>query len=82
MKVYTTPCGKSYTFERHALDRMSQRRIKRKDVERVLDNHDACYPDVRGNHCFVGNLGDSRRLRLVVVKDSNPQTIITVIILD
>lgn len=81
MKALKTPGGKSYRFEQHALDRMAQRRIKRKEIEGVLDNHDICHTDVRGNPCYIGSLADGRRLRVVVEKSSNPLVIITAVIL-
>ena len=82
MKMYITPGGKSYRFERHALNRMAQRRIRQEDIEYVLDSYDTWHPDRKGNWCFIGELEDGRRLRVVVVKDSSPLTIITVVVLD
>lgn len=81
MKVHRTAGGTIYGFKRHALNRMAQRRIKRQDVEHVLENYDISHTDVKGNLCLTGNLIDGRRLRVVVAKDSNPLTIITVITL-
>lgn len=81
-KTYKSLGGKDYGFEKHALNRMVQRRIKRRDIERVLDNPDISYSDREGNLCLVGYLEDQRRLRIVVAKESDPLSIITAIILD
>jgi hypothetical protein len=81
-KIYKSPGGKDYSFEKHALTRMAQRRIKRRDIEHVLDSPDISYTDREGNSCLVGYLEDKRRLRIVVAKESDPLSIITVIILD
>jgi len=81
-KIYKSLGGKNYSFEKHALNRMAQRRIKRRDIERVLDNPDILYTDPEGNSCLVGYLEDERKLRIVVAKESDPLIIITAIILD
>jgi hypothetical protein len=81
-KIYKSPEGKDYSFEKHALNRMAQRRIKRRDIECVLDGPDISYTDREGNLCLVGYLEDQRKLRVVVAKGSDPLNIITVIILD
>ena len=82
MKMYETPKGTSYRFERHALNRMAQRRIRRRDVENILDNYDTCHPDRQGNPCFVGYLQDGRRLRIVAAEEGNLLIVITAVILD
>lgn len=81
-KIYKSPGGKNYRFEEHALNRMAQRRIKRRDIEHVLDSPDISFTDQKGNLCLVGYLEARRRLRVVVVKESEPLNIITAIILD
>ena len=81
MKTYRTDGGTLYRFEKHALDRMAQRDIKRSQVKEVLDNYGVSHTDTKGNPCFIGNLPDGKRLRVVVEKDSNPLVIITVVVL-
>lgn len=81
-KVYKSSGGKDYSFAEHALNRMAQRGIKRRDIERVLESPDICYTDREGNLCFVGYLEGQRRLRIVAAKESDPLNIITAIILD
>jgi len=81
-KIYKSPGGKDYSFEEHALNRMAQRRIKRRDIERVLDSPDISYTDREDNLCLVGYLEGQRRLRVVAAKESDPLNIITAIILD
>lgn len=81
-KIYKSFGGKDYSFEKHALSRMAQRRIKRRDIEHILDSPDILYTDREGNSCLVGYLEDERRLRIVVAKESDPLIIITAIILD
>jgi len=81
-KVYKSPAGKDYGFAEHALNRMAQRGIKRRDIERVLDSPDISYTDREGNLCLIGYLESRRRLRVVVAKESDPLNIITAIILD
>jgi hypothetical protein len=82
MRTYVTPGGKRYGFLPHALDRMSQRQIKRRDIEAILDDYQTHYRDRRGNSCFVGLSTARRKIRIVVVKDSDPMEILTVIALD
>ncbi len=81
MTVNTTPEGKRYRLGHHAQKRMGQRGIKKRELEHVLDNYDIGFNDVKGNPCFVGDVGNGRRLRVVVVKDSNPLRIKTAIVL-
>lgn len=80
--MHRTPEGKSYRFGGHALKRMAQRQIKRRDVECALDGYYTHFLDRKGNDCFIGDLKDGRAIRVVVAKkSSNPMEIITVIIL-
>ncbi len=81
-KIYNSLGGKDYSFEKHALNRMAQRRIKRRDIECVLDSPDILHTDGEGNSCLLGYLEGRRRLRVVVAKGSDPLSIITAIILD
>jgi len=81
-KVYKSSGGRDYSFAGHALNRMAQRGIKRRDVECVLDSPDISYADREGNLCLIGYLEDQRRLRVVAAKESDPLNIITAIILD
>lgn len=81
-KIHKSLGGRDYSFEKHALTRMAQRRIKRRDIEDVLDSPDILYTDPEGNSCLVGYLEDERRLRIVVAKETDPLSIITAIILD
>jgi hypothetical protein len=80
-KIHRSPGGKEYSLERHAHDRMAQRRIRRRDIEYVLDDPEISYTDREGNLCLVGFLADERKLRIVVAKGSDPLNIITAIIL-
>lgn len=82
MKVYKTAGGRSYWFGRHALDQMARRNIRQQDVEDTLDNYDIHHNDKRGNDCFIRELKDGRRVRVVGAKDSDPTEVITVIVLD
>ena len=80
--MYKTGGGKSYRFEPHALSQMVRRNIRQQDIEDTLDNYDIHHYDQKGNDCFIRELGDGRRVRVVVEKDSDPMEIITAIILD
>ncbi|MDP2919915.1 MAG: DUF4258 domain-containing protein [Dehalococcoidia bacterium] len=82
MRVYETPGGKQYGFLPHALERMSQRRIKRRDISHILDNYQASYTDRKGNLCLVGLSGENRKIRIVVAKNSDPLEILTAIVQD
>jgi hypothetical protein len=82
MKLYRTSGGIIYKFGPHALRRMAQRGIRQEDIEHALDSHDVYHKDRKGNDCFIKQLGDGRRIRIVVAKDNTPMEIITVIILD
>ena len=79
MAVYRTPKGTSYELTEHALKRMAQRSIRRKDVEDALDNYDTRHPDQKGTLCHIAYLEDGRRLKVIVAKESDPLVIITVV---
>ncbi|MHB1416442.1 MAG: DUF4258 domain-containing protein [Chloroflexota bacterium] len=81
MITWKTPKGTRYQFERHAEDRMLERRITQLDVERVIDDFHTSYRDKKGNVCLVGYLKDGRRLRIVVDDARSPIRVVTVIIL-
>lgn len=81
MSIHRTPQGKNYRLTNHARNRMIQRQIKKKDVDRVLDAYDMSYSDRKGNLCLIGELENGKRLRLVIAKDSDPLEIITLITL-
>ena len=80
MKLYKTPGGKNYRLEPHALNRMAQRKINQGDIENVLDKYHTLHTDRKGNLCLIGDFRGHGRLRVVVAKDSNPLTIITVVV--
>jgi hypothetical protein len=55
---------------------MALRRISETEVEEVLQHYHTHYKDRHGNDIYVGHLG-SRRVKVVVVKHSEPPLIIT-----
>ena len=81
MNRYETPLGQRYRLKRHARNQMKLRGVSRSDVEKVLDHHNVSHPDKKGNPCFIGDLDDGRRIRLVASAESEGLAVITVIIL-
>jgi hypothetical protein len=56
---------------------MAQRHISESEVERTLVEYHTGYADRAGNPIFVAHI-DGRRIKVVVRRDSEPPTIITV----
>ncbi len=69
------------TYSLHARQRMVKRGITETDIEYVLRHHHTTHPDLDGNPCFIGTIGE-RRLHVVVSLGSDPPHIVTVIWLD
>jgi Domain of unknown function (DUF4258) len=55
---------------------MAQREITEIDVERTLIEFHVRYTDKDGNPIFVAKI-DSRRIKVVIAKDSEPPKVIT-----
>lgn len=66
--------GVEYT--KHARLRMAQRNISEAEVEEGLGNPSYSYTDKAGNPVHVGYPA-GRRIKVVVVRGSNPKKIIT-----
>ncbi len=56
---------------------MKQRKISEAEVEVVLAGYHTRYTDRTGNYILIGHPA-GRRIKVVVVRDSNPPRIITV----
>ena len=63
-------------FTRHARRRMQQREVSREDVEMVIANPDSIEMGETAVH--YDRMLRGRRLRAVVVRDSSPPLVITV----
>ena len=63
-------------YTRHAREQMALRRISETEVEEVIRQHHTRYADRKDNDIYVGHPG-SRRVKVVVAKDSDPPLVIT-----
>ena len=52
------------------------RGISEIEVERTISHHHTSYTDVKGNPIYLADI-DGRRIKVVVVKDSDPPHVIT-----
>jgi hypothetical protein len=64
----------AYTW--HALVQMAKRNINEAEVEDVLEHYHTSYADRQGNPILIGHPG-GRRIKVVVVRGSDPPRIIT-----
>ena len=65
-------------YTTHARLRMAERAITMVEVEATITGFDVRYPDRDGNPCYVREI-NGRWVRVVIVKDSQPPRIKTVI---
>lgn len=64
------------TYTKHAREQMAARRITEAEVEEVLRSYHTSYTDRKGNPIYIGH-PNSRRIKVVVVRDSDPPHVIT-----
>lgn len=69
-----------YALTFHAEQRIRQRSIKIKEIEKVLDDPDYSYPGAQGELNVVKELSAGRKIRVVVRPEKNKLKIITAFI--
>jgi len=70
-------------YSKHAQDRMSQRRITKKEVEACLNQYKVSYPTEDDDNCmnYVCTFPNERTIR-VVVNEKNPNHRVVISVMD
>ena len=71
-----------YILTRHAKERMRERNISEKEVEKALRNPDINYPGKRGEINIIKQIKEDKKIRVVYREEKMLKIIITAIVIN
>lgn len=71
-----------YILTRHAEERMRERNISEKEVEKALRNPDINYPGKRGEINIIKQIKEDKKIRVVYREEKMLKIIITAIVIN
>ena len=71
-----------YILTRHAKERMRERNISVKEVDKELRNPDMTYPGRRGEVNFFKKINEDKKIRVVCKEEKTKKIIITAIVVN
>jgi hypothetical protein len=71
-----------YILTRHAKERMRERNISQKEVEKALRNPDINYPGKRGEINIIKQIKEDKKIRVVYREEKTRKIIITAIVIN